>query len=78
MVRLKRGSDEQEHRQKGAEDSRIETSPAIQKQSGERHGRIVEDEHVTPMEGSRDQLHHCYYADDGGPDDIARDDPMGA
>ena len=55
--------DEQEHRQKGAEDSRVEASPAIQQQSGERHGWIVEDERVTPREGSGDQLHHCYYAD---------------
>src|SRR4051794_7519550 len=48
--------DEQEHHKKGAEDSRVEASPAIQQQSGERHGRIVEDEHVTSREGSRDQL----------------------
>ena len=78
MVRLKRGSDEQEHRQKGAQDSRIETSPAIQQQSGERHDRVVEDEHVTPREGSRDPLHYCYYADDRGPEDIAFGYSIGA
>src|SRR3954467_12624767 len=70
--------DEQEHRQKGAKDSRVETSPAIQQQSGERHDRVVYDEHVTRREEIGDPLHHCYCADDSSAEDIARDDAIGA